>query len=95
MSDTHLPGELLVGLVPLQDFPENHGAGEDINLVVVLGMGSPQFRSLPIDSSNKATDHRSCRLLHLGQPEIGDLGGTFCSDQDVGRFTITMDDRRL
>lgn len=67
-SDKHanLPGELFSGRMPLEHLPKYHRTGEDIYLVVVFWMRMPELWRLPIYSSNKTTNHRSSRLLHLG-----------------------------
>lgn len=55
----------------------------------------PKLRSLPIDSSDEAPNHRVGRLLHFREPEVCDLGGVVGGDENVGGLAVTVDDRRL
>ena len=81
--------------MPLERLPKYHGTGKDIDLVVVFWMRVPELWRLPIHSSNETANHRSSRLLHLGQPKICNLGRAFGGDKDIGRFAVSMDDGRL
>lgn len=90
-----LPRELLVQNMPLQDLPEDHRAGEHIDLVVVLRMRVPELGRLPIDGADQATDHGTGRLFHLRKTKVGDLGNTPRSNEDVGGLAVAVDDRGL
>jgi len=78
------PGILLARILPRQHLPEYHGAGEDVNLVVVLRVRMPQLWSLPVDGPNKALHHRSRGLFHLRETEVCNFGGDLSSDEDIG-----------
>lgn len=90
-----LPGVLLVRVVPLQDLPVHHRAGEHVHLVVVLGVRMPQLWRLPVHRADHTPNHRPRRLLHLGETEVRDLGDTLRGDKDVRRLAIAVDDGRL
>src|SRR6266850_4186980 len=81
--------------MPLQHLPIHRAARKYINLVIIFGVCVPQLRRLPVNSTDKATDHGARALFHLGQTEICDLGHPFRSDEDVRGFAITMNDRWL
>src|SRR5258705_13874176 len=60
--------------------------------MIISWVRRPQFRSLPIDRPNETSDHRSCRLLNLCQPKIGNFCDAFGGDENIGGFTIPMYD---
>ena len=90
-----LPGELLVGQVPLEHLPEHHRAREHIHLVIILRVWVPELRSLPVHGPHETADHRPRGLLNLGQPKVGDFRDALVSDEDVRRFAVPVDDGRL
>lgn len=94
-SQTHLPRKFFILLMPLQYFPENHSTREDVYLIIVLGVRSPQFRGLPVDRTDKTANHRPSWLFNLCQSEVGNFCHASSSNKDVGRFAITVNDRWL
>lgn len=63
--------------------------------MVVLGVGMPEFRSLPVDCADEAANHGTRRLLHFREAKIRNLGSSLLGDENIGRFTIAVDDGRL
>ena len=90
-----LPRELLVRVVPLENLPIHHREREHVDLVVVLGMRVPKLRRLPVHGAHQAADHRTRRLLDLRETKVCDLCDALGCDEDVRRFAIAVDDRRL
>lgn len=58
-------------------------------------MRMPKFRSLPVDSANQTANHGARGLFHFGQTKVCNLRRAARSDKDVGRFAVSVDDRRL
>ena len=81
--DAYLPRKPLSREMPLEHLPENHRTGEYISLVVVLGMGVPELRGLPIHCTDDTPDHRSRRLLDLGEPKIRNFRSTPRGNEDI------------
>ncbi len=63
--------------------------------MIILRMGMPQLRSLPINSPNQAPNHRPRRLLDLREPKIGNLRLALRCDEDVGGLAVPVDDGGL
>jgi hypothetical protein len=82
----------MIGEVPLEHLPVDHRAREDIHLVAIFRMRVPKLRSLPVDRSYQAPNHRPCRLLHFGQSEISNLRNPSGRNQDIRRFTVSVND---
>lgn len=79
----------------MEHLPINHSTRKYVYFMVIFRMWMPKLRSLPIDSSDEAPNHRVGRLLHFREPEVCDLGGVVGGDENVGRLAVTVDDRRL
>lgn len=71
-----------------QHLPVDQGNGEDVDLVVVLGVRVPQLWGLPVDSSDQTPDHRPSTVLDAGQPKVSYFSNPMSIDKNVCRFAL-------
>ena len=79
--------------MPLEHLPIYHRARKYIDLEVVFWLRVPQLWCLPVDCPDQTSNHRPGRLFDFGESEVGDFGDTLVSNENVGRFAVSVDNR--